>query len=96
MRYGRCYTYARRQPRHDWVPPIGPTSTSTRHFDRLTPPLHGDRGKALGALKEASRITPQQTRYHPQVHETVRILAEHDRRATDSLAGFARWLGVTL
>ncbi|MGH3904293.1 MAG: hypothetical protein ACRDTE_08900 [Pseudonocardiaceae bacterium] len=58
--------------------------------------LHGDRTKALGALKEARRITPQQTRYHPQVHETVRILAETDRRATDTLAGFARWIGVTL
>lgn len=58
--------------------------------------LHGDRTKALGALREARRITPQQTRYHPQVHETVRILAETDRRATDTLAGFARWLGMHL
>lgn len=33
---------------------------------------------------------------HPQVHETVHLLAETDRRATDSLAGFARWIGVTL
>ena len=58
--------------------------------------LHGNRAKALGALKEARRITPQQTRYHSSVHETVRILAETDRRATDTLAGFARWIGVTL
>jgi len=58
--------------------------------------LHGDRAKALGALKQARQIAPQQTKYHPQVHETVRILAETDRRATDSLAGFARWLGLTL
>jgi hypothetical protein len=58
--------------------------------------LHGDRAKALSALKQARAITPQQTRYASSVHETVRILAETDRRATDTLAGFARWIGVTL
>ncbi|HEU0088261.1 MAG TPA: hypothetical protein VFQ77_11540 [Pseudonocardiaceae bacterium] len=58
--------------------------------------LHGDRAKALAALQEARRIAPQQTRYHPSVHETVHLLAEHGRRATDSLAGFARWAGITL
>ncbi|MGH3870170.1 MAG: hypothetical protein ACRDSR_01430 [Pseudonocardiaceae bacterium] len=58
--------------------------------------LQGDRAKAIGALKQARQITPQQTKYHPQVHETVRILGETDRRATDSLAGFARWLGLAL
>jgi hypothetical protein len=41
-------------------------------------------------------FVPQLTRYHPQVHETVHLFAETDRRATDSLAGFARWIGVTL
>ncbi|MGH3915917.1 MAG: helix-turn-helix domain-containing protein [Pseudonocardiaceae bacterium] len=58
--------------------------------------LHGDRAKALGALKQARAAAPQQTRYGSSVHETVRILAEHDRRANDTLAGFARWLGMTL
>jgi transcriptional regulator with XRE-family HTH domain len=58
--------------------------------------LHGDRAKALDALNYARRIAPQLTRYHPSVHETVHLLAETDRRATDSLAGFARWAGVTL
>lgn len=58
--------------------------------------LHGDRTQALDALNRARHITPQMTRYHPQVHETVHLLAEADRRATDSLAGFARWAGITL
>ncbi len=58
--------------------------------------LHGDRAQALDALNRARRIAPQQTRYHPQVHETVHLLAETDRRATDSLAGFARWAGIPL
>ncbi|MGH3813961.1 MAG: helix-turn-helix domain-containing protein [Pseudonocardiaceae bacterium] len=58
--------------------------------------LHGNRAKALESLDSARRIAPQLTRYHPQVHETVHILAERDRRVTDSLAGFARWVGVHL
>ena len=58
--------------------------------------LHGGRTQALDAFNRARRIAPQLTRYHPQVHETVHLLAETDRRATDSLAGFARWIGVTL
>ncbi|MGH3913377.1 MAG: helix-turn-helix domain-containing protein [Pseudonocardiaceae bacterium] len=58
--------------------------------------LHGDHAKALGALNEARRIAPQQTRYHSSVRETVYLLAEHDRRANDTLASFARWAGVSL
>lgn len=58
--------------------------------------LHGDRANAIDALNHARRITPQQTRYHPMVHETVQLLAETDRRATDSLAGISRWLGISL
>ncbi len=58
--------------------------------------LHGNRTKALGALNQARFVSPQQTRYHPSVRETVHIIAEQDRRVTDSLAGFARWAGITI
>ncbi|MGH8916884.1 MAG: helix-turn-helix domain-containing protein, partial [Actinomycetes bacterium] len=58
--------------------------------------LHGDRAKALDALYAARRINPQKTRYHPSVHETVHLLAEHDRRANDSLVRFARWARITV
>ncbi|MGH3929038.1 MAG: hypothetical protein ACRDTF_03575 [Pseudonocardiaceae bacterium] len=58
--------------------------------------LHGDHAHAFDALHHARTIAPQLTRYHPQVHETAHLLAEHDRRAPDSLAGFARWAGITL
>lgn len=58
--------------------------------------LHGDRDKALASLITARRIAPQQTRYHPSVHETLHAIAAADRRATDSLAGFARWAGLKL
>lgn len=58
--------------------------------------LHGDRGQAIDELNAARRVAPNATRYHPSVRETVLALAAADRRATDSLAGFARWSGVQL
>lgn len=58
--------------------------------------LHGDRDRSLAALHRARHTAPQQTRYHPQVRETVVTLAEHDRRRSDTLAGFARWAGIRL
>jgi hypothetical protein len=57
--------------------------------------IHGDRTGALEALHRARQIAPLATRYHPQVRETVATLAESDRRRTDTLAGFARWVGLT-
>lgn len=56
--------------------------------------LHGDRERAFGALREAKRVAPTMTRYHPTVHDTVRALAHADRRRTDSLRGFAAWAGI--
>lgn len=58
--------------------------------------LHGDRDQALKSLLTARRISPQQTRYHPTVRETLYAIATADRRSTDSLSGFARWAGVSL
>jgi transcriptional regulator with XRE-family HTH domain len=58
--------------------------------------LHGDRDKAFEELNAARRVAPQLTRYHPQVRETLRVLAETDRRRTDTLSGFARWCGLRL
>ncbi len=56
--------------------------------------LHGDRQRALDSLQQARRIAPQLTRYHPQVHETVHILAARDARSTASLRNFAAWCGI--
>lgn len=55
------------------------------------PPIEG-----LANNEDSEQQRPQLTRYHPQVHETVYLLAETNRRATDSLAGFALWIGITL
>ncbi|MGH3913376.1 MAG: helix-turn-helix domain-containing protein [Pseudonocardiaceae bacterium] len=57
--------------------------------------LAGDPTQALDALHQARVIAPQLTRYHPQARETLHLLAEHDRRAPDTLAGFARWAHIT-
>lgn len=58
--------------------------------------LHGNRERSLRSLQTARRVSPQQTRYHPSVRETLHAIAAADRRSSDSLAGFARWAGVTL
>ena len=58
--------------------------------------LHGDREKAFASLLKARSFAPHLTGYHPQVRETLVVLAESDRRRTDSLTGFARLAGVSL
>jgi transcriptional regulator with XRE-family HTH domain len=58
--------------------------------------LTGDRDRSLAALQRAQDTSPLQTRYHPQVRETVATLAESARRRSDSLAGFARWAGIAV
>ncbi|NDU72430.1 hypothetical protein GWI34_07295 [Actinomadura sp. DSM 109109] len=55
---------------------------------------HGDRARSLDTLYAARQVAPQQTRNHPQVRETVRMLADLERRSPRSLSGFASWLGV--
>lgn len=57
--------------------------------------LHGDRRRALASLITARHTAPQQTRYHPMVHETIRVLARQDRRRTDTVQGFATWCGIS-
>lgn len=52
------------------------------------------RESVLSSLLAAREIAPTHTRYHPMVRETVRALARLERRKTDSLAGFAKWLGM--
>lgn len=58
--------------------------------------LHGDRDQVLSHLNQARSVLPEETRRHPSVRETILSLAAADRRSTDSLAGFARWAGITL
>lgn len=79
------------------VDPKRPERVAHHHIDMGRAwMLHGDREQALANLNVARRIAPFNTRHHPGVHETLRALADADRRATDSLASFARWAGVTI
>lgn len=57
--------------------------------------LHGNRADALEALQAAKRFAPTQTRYHPMVHETIRVLARREARASETVRGFAAWCGLT-
>jgi transcriptional regulator with XRE-family HTH domain len=56
--------------------------------------MNGDVAGALKSMFTARRIAPQQTRYHPLARETVYALARAERRSTESLRGFAAWMGV--
>lgn len=56
--------------------------------------MAGDHSAALKALNRARKAAPQQTRYHPHVHETVHVIVSEQQRSSDSIAHFANWLGI--
>lgn len=56
--------------------------------------LSGSPAKAFAALQKARAVAPQQTRHHPQVHETMRALAAARHHPSPAVTAFARWLGV--
>jgi transcriptional regulator with XRE-family HTH domain len=55
--------------------------------------LHGDHERATNTLLQAKQTAPQQTRYHPMVHETIRALARA-RRRSDPVTRLAAWAGI--
>lgn len=55
---------------------------------------HGDRHRAMRALRAARRLAPQQVRYNPMVRDTVRAIAHAEPRPSDDLRSFAAWLGI--
>jgi hypothetical protein len=40
--------------------------------------IHGDKKKSFAALHEAKNVASTQARYHPMVHETIRVLAREE------------------
>ncbi|HVX46191.1 MAG TPA: hypothetical protein VHC49_20030, partial [Mycobacteriales bacterium] len=77
--------------------PSRPERIGHHHIDQARAwMLQGDRERALQELNAARETAPRSTRHHPSVKETILAMAEHDRRATDSLSGFARWVGIEL
>ncbi|WP_281919782.1 helix-turn-helix domain-containing protein [Nocardia cyriacigeorgica] len=79
------------------IPATAPRERAGHHYIDLARGhlLHGNRTAALNALHTAKKIAPTQTRYHPMVHETVRILARQEARSSESVRGFAAWCGIT-
>ncbi|MFF5031359.1 helix-turn-helix domain-containing protein [Nocardia salmonicida] len=58
--------------------------------------MSGKPDKALVSLNKARAAAPQQTRLHPSVRETMYGIAAAQRRQSESLLGFAHWLGATV
>lgn len=54
----------------------------------------GDLPAAVTALHQARAIAPEQTRSHPMVRETARVLASLHRRSNTELAALTTWLGL--
>ncbi|GAB3274597.1 helix-turn-helix domain-containing protein [Parasphingorhabdus pacifica] len=78
------------------LPPDTPPNRVGHHWQDVARAwvLSGEHANALKALNQARRVAPQQTRYHPQVHETARAIALAERRKSDSIAHFTAWLGL--
>ncbi|MGW4369237.1 helix-turn-helix domain-containing protein [Nocardia takedensis] len=58
--------------------------------------LIGKPDNALDSLNKARAVSPQQTKLHPSVRETVHGIAAAQRRRKDSVSSFAAWLGVSV
>ncbi|MFD5696835.1 helix-turn-helix domain-containing protein [Streptomyces lasiicapitis] len=67
---------------HYWVDRARAEAWTARHSD------------ALSSLVKAKGVAPQQTRYHPGVHETVATLLRARAKAPDPLMKYAQWCGV--
>lgn len=67
---------------HYWVDRARAETWTARHEE------------AMASLENARRVAPDQTRYHPTVHETVAAMLRARGKAPDPLTRFARWCGV--
>ncbi|QQM42814.1 helix-turn-helix domain-containing protein [Streptomyces liliifuscus] len=67
---------------HYWVDRARAETWTARHED------------AFASLGRARKAAPQQTRYHPGVHETVATLLRARAKASGDLLEFANWCGV--
>lgn len=76
-------------------PGLPPTRAGHHYIDLARAHLmRGDRPATLQTLQHARRIAPEQTRYHPMVRETARVLISLHRRSNRDLTQLASWLGL--
>ncbi|MFC7306071.1 helix-turn-helix domain-containing protein [Streptomyces monticola] len=81
-----------------WTPPAGTVGErSSHHFiDTAHARLaEGDRNGAFSDLRQARRIAPNHTRFHPSARETIGALLRQDRHPHAELTSFANWSGIT-
>jgi transcriptional regulator with XRE-family HTH domain len=76
------------------LPDQAPKERRSHHFIDLARAhvWRNDPEDALRCLFKAREISPQHTRFHPQVRETTLALGRIERRTTTTLRSFASWL----
>ncbi|MER6154809.1 helix-turn-helix transcriptional regulator [Streptomyces sp. NPDC001868] len=74
--------YPKARAGHYWVDRARAETWTAKHGDAFT------------SLAKARHVAPQQTRYHPGVHETVSTLLRARAKAPGELLEFAGWCGV--
>jgi hypothetical protein len=82
---------------NEWQPPPAvPAERRSHYFIELARAQlwAGRRDDALACLCEARQIAPQHTRHNSHVSETIDALVHLQRRPSETLIGFARWLGL--
>lgn len=78
------------------IPASTPKSRSGHHYIDVARAhlLHGNKALVLPTLLTAKSIAPTMVRWHPMVHETIRVLAREEVRSNESVRGFAAWCGI--
>ncbi|MFD8379066.1 helix-turn-helix domain-containing protein [Streptomyces sp. NPDC059679] len=82
----------------EWAPPattVGERS-SHHHIDLASAKLAlGDRTGAFTDLRQARKIAPNHTRFHPSVRETTSALLRLETHPSNELSTFGNWAGIT-
>ncbi|MUN41655.1 helix-turn-helix domain-containing protein [Actinomadura sp. NEAU-AAG5] len=78
------------------LPESAPRERSSHHWIDVSRAhaWRGDAQAALQCLYQARSISPQHTRFHPQVRETMQMIGRTERQAKGTVRGFAHWLGL--
>ncbi|MDX3224524.1 helix-turn-helix transcriptional regulator [Streptomyces sp. ME19-01-6] len=82
----------------EWTPPATTVGErSSHHFiDVASAKLAmGDRGGAFTDLKQARKVAPNHTRFHPSVRETTAALLRMDAHPSNELSTFSSWTGIS-
>ncbi|MFJ8602272.1 helix-turn-helix domain-containing protein [Streptomyces shenzhenensis] len=82
----------------EWAPPATTVGErSSHHFiDVASAKLAmGDRAGAFADLKQARKVAPNHTRFHPSVRETTAALLRMDSHPSNELSTFGSWAGTS-